>query len=201
LKSDILLALSRFAYGSPPQENAEDGDLMRSAQLARSALKVLPKRINSLLRSRCWRQLAAIETKRFYRCVRAGVPKPHRLFKIRTWLERSLSECRQSVAVTSHSDFSDIYDELGFTARIARDRLAVELNFRQAIRHAVIAGQMTRAAEVKRNLGVALADLGMKDLGEEYIKAAIIDFSTYHTPDSDHQIAFSRELLQKFVLS
>ncbi len=202
LESDILLALARSAYGSPPQEDVEDGDLKRSAQLTRSALKLVPERTHSLIRSRCWRQLAAIETKRFYRCARAdNLPKPHRLRKIRTWLERSLEECRHNVAVTSHSDFSDIYDELGYMARVARDPVAAELNFRQAILHAGLAGQAIRAAEIKRNLGVALADLGMKDLGGEYIRAAIVDFRIYPTPDRDDEIATSIALLEKFVLS
>lgn len=201
LQGEALLRLAELSYGSPPHEDALDGDLEKAEEQTNAALMLVAVGANPLLRCRCFKQLAAIETKRFYRSERESSPDARAGFleSARTWLELALQECQASLSMMSHGDLSDIYDELGFVARMLKNREAAEENFRLAIQHAARAGQPVRVAQIKRNLGVALVQLGLRDLGGEYIRSAITDFRIHNNPDAEREIAFSNSLLEEYV--
>jgi hypothetical protein len=201
LQSEALLRLSELFYGSQPQEDPLDGNLEKAEEHAHAALQAVATGANALLRCRCFKQLAAIGTKRFYRCERDSSVDECTAFleTTRTWLERALRECQASISIVSHSDLSDIYDELGFVARMLKNCEATEENFRLAIQHAALAGQPLRAAQIKRNLGVALAQLHLRELGGAYIRSAIADFRIHSSPDAEREIAFSHELLEVYA--
>jgi|GraSoi2013_100cm_1033763.scaffolds.fasta_scaffold417656_1 hypothetical protein len=80
------------------------------------------------------------------------------------------------------------------------DRQSVRENFRNAIRHASLAGEIMRAAQIKRNFSVALADLGMRDLGGEYILSARTDFQLHGVQGADQEITVSNQYFEEFAV-